>query len=288
MKSGWNPKGIRLLFLFLVLFSGTIVSAQIDSVRVIPVAHAHNDYLQKRPLFDALDNGFASIEVDVFYRKGSFRVAHTRLGIRKKKTLQFLYLDPLRQRVKEHNGSVYSGWDGELVLMLDLKGDWDDQVFEQLEAHLQQYSELFTVYDGDRVIKNPVRVLLSGSYSLRWLAGDGRRIVSADGRLWNMDSPLDTLHMPRTSTSYRAHFKWRGKGPMPEVEKVLLTQMVDSAKAQNRKLRFWGTPDHTEVWSALLDSGVYWINVDNLKKFTSFYLEEYPDNLHSEGSVQED
>lgn len=41
-------------------------------------AHSHNDYLHDRPLFDALDQGFCSVEADVFYLEGQFLVAHER------------------------------------------------------------------------------------------------------------------------------------------------------------------------------------------------------------------
>ena len=35
-------------------------------VRGLPRAHAHNDYMHERPLYDALSHGFGSIEADVF------------------------------------------------------------------------------------------------------------------------------------------------------------------------------------------------------------------------------
>ena len=33
-------------------------------------AHAHNDYLHERPLLDALDHGFTSVEADIFLVDG--------------------------------------------------------------------------------------------------------------------------------------------------------------------------------------------------------------------------
>src|SRR5688500_5242918 len=38
--------------------------------RVLPHAHAHNDYLHDRPLLDALDHGFNSVEADIFLVDG--------------------------------------------------------------------------------------------------------------------------------------------------------------------------------------------------------------------------
>src|SRR5262245_45294116 len=66
----------------------------------LPQAHAHNDYEHKRPLLDALDNGFCSVEADIFLVNGELLVGHTSKDLRPERTLEKLYLDPLRQRVK--------------------------------------------------------------------------------------------------------------------------------------------------------------------------------------------
>src|SRR5262249_42721742 len=78
---------------------------------IVPLtnAHAHNDYEHKRPLFDALDHGFGSVEADVFLEKDQLLVAHTRLDLRPERTLEKLYLDPLRERIKANGGRVYKG-----------------------------------------------------------------------------------------------------------------------------------------------------------------------------------
>jgi hypothetical protein len=70
-------------------------------------AHAHNDYEHPRPLFDALDHGFCSVEADVHLVDGRLLVAHDRSKVKPERTLEALYLDPLRERVKKNNGHVY-------------------------------------------------------------------------------------------------------------------------------------------------------------------------------------
>jgi len=61
-------------------------------------AHAHNDYEHARPLLDALDRGFCSVEADVWLVDGQLLVAHDRGKAKPGRTLQALYLDPLRAR----------------------------------------------------------------------------------------------------------------------------------------------------------------------------------------------
>ena len=58
-------------------------------------AHAHNDYEHPRPLLDALDHGFTSVEADVFLVDGQLLVAHDPADLDPARTLESLYLDPL-------------------------------------------------------------------------------------------------------------------------------------------------------------------------------------------------
>ena len=89
-----------LLALAGFIFSHTVF-AQIPEGFVcgkpIPYGHSHNDYTRKRPLWDALENGFTSIEVDVFLASdGSLRVSHIPFALKLKPTLDELYLKPIK------------------------------------------------------------------------------------------------------------------------------------------------------------------------------------------------
>src|SRR4051794_1044740 len=66
--------------------------ASCQSTKVVRVTrgHAHNDYMHARPLRDALDNGFCSIEADIFLVDGKLLVAHEREHVRADRTLQSL------------------------------------------------------------------------------------------------------------------------------------------------------------------------------------------------------
>ena len=81
-------------------------------------AHAHNDYEHDRPLFDALEHGFTSVEADVWLVDGELLVAHDREYVQPGVTLEslYLYLDPLQDLVRGQGHSVYPKWDGSLQL----------------------------------------------------------------------------------------------------------------------------------------------------------------------------
>ena len=84
-----------------------------------PVMHAHNDYEHARPLHDALARGFGSVEADIWLVDGALLVAHDRKALRPDRTLQALYLDPLRERVRTLGGRVQPGRDG-FTLLVDV------------------------------------------------------------------------------------------------------------------------------------------------------------------------
>src|SRR5437868_5553114 len=102
---------MRLLFLAFVAswVAGPLLADEPPKKQVAPLArtHAHNDYEHNRPLFDALDCGFCSVEADIWLVKGELLVGHTPLALKKDRTLEKLYLDPLRTRAKANGGKVY-------------------------------------------------------------------------------------------------------------------------------------------------------------------------------------
>src|SRR6185436_5240840 len=85
-------------------------------------AHAHNDYLHSRPLVDALDQGFCSVEADIYLVDGKLLVAHDRDKVQPEKTLEKLYLQPLAQRVRSHGGQVFSN-KVPFMLLIDIKSE---------------------------------------------------------------------------------------------------------------------------------------------------------------------
>lgn len=254
-------------FLALLLLVTTVTSAQ---TRILLNGHAHNDYTHKRPLLDALDNGFFSVEVDIFYENGNFIVAHTKAGINRRNTIQRLYLEPLKERVQANNGRVYPGGPLEFEVMIDLKGGWSKEQIDSLERLMMRYTELFTVFqDG---VKEPraIRLLLSGGNGNYDAPAHNPRYFSLDGGLGDFNSPLDSTIICRTSASFKSKFKWRGIGKMPEDEKARLKAYVEQAHASGRKIRFWAATNREKVWNELLLAGVDWVNVDKLSKFKNF------------------
>src|ERR1700760_2555761 len=86
----------------------------------LPHAYAHNDYWHRRPLLDALENGFTHLEADIYLRHSRLVVSHNPPLFRRKHTLDELYLHPLLERFIHDSAGQQSSMDT-IVLMIDIK-----------------------------------------------------------------------------------------------------------------------------------------------------------------------
>lgn len=231
-------------------------------------AHAHNDYLHPRPLLDALEQGFGSIEADVFLVGGKLRVAHSLVEIRNDRTLDALYLKPLAARCEAHGGRVYRNGP-ELLLLVDFKSN-AESTYERLAEELAPYSKHLTRLEDGKLISGAIRVVVSGNRPVEILKAEQSRLAFIDGRVNDLveNSPVDLI--PLVSDQWSKHFKWQGSGEMSVVEKQKLAEMVSLVHQQHRKLRFWGVPDNAVSWKQLLLADVDLINTDKLAELAEF------------------
>ncbi len=275
-ENGMKMKSILLVMMSVILICPVIFAANHPepAFRPLPVtAHAHNDYEHAFPLWDALHYGFSSIEVDVHLADGSLFVAHDFEDIKPERTIQSLYLDPLRDLVKQNNGSVYS--DGSRVLLLvDMKTESPD-AWPALERTLLEYSDMLSVFREGRLIEGPVTAVISGNRDLQGMLDEKNCPALYDGRIEDLEAHPDLPIIKLISASWSDEFEWKGEGEIPEPVFVKMKSVVEQAHFQGRKIRFWGTdiPDiagQEYVWDLLLEAGVDFINTDRLKAFSEF------------------
>jgi len=233
-------------------------------------AHAHNDYEHKRPLLDALDHGFCSVEADVHLVDGRLLVAHERSKVKPERTLQALYLDPLRERVQSNSGSVYPAGP-EFTLLVELKSDWRTS-YPVLREILKPYAGMLTTFRSGARQTNAIRVIITGHRAKEMFDGETLRYASLDGDLVDLDSGASADLIPWISSNWRPTFKWRGAGAIPEAEKLQLQAIVAKAHQQGRRVRFWGAPDQPVFWGEMLANGVDLINTDDLDGARKFLL----------------
>jgi len=259
----------RVSFTVLSLALGAVALGQ-GTVTPLPHAHAHNDYNHERPLLDALDHGFCSVEADVFLVDGELLVAHDREDVEPERTLQTLYLDPLMARVKTNEGRVYPQGP-EFILLVDIKED-GAATYEVLRGVLLNYATMLTSHTRDSTTKGAVTVVLSGDRPISIVAAEVSRLVGIDGRVSDLDGEVNPHLMPMISDNWRSHFDWFGSGSMPVDAQHKLNEITTKAHNAGCIVRFWGIPPREDLWDALLSANVDLINTDNLAQLQAYFL----------------
>jgi len=217
-----------------------------------PLAHSHNDYEQPRPLRDALALGFDSVEADIWLVDGRLLVAHEAAQLQPDRTLEALYLDPLRVWVKQPGARP-------LILLIDVKTE-AGATCAALDAMLEKYPDLAA----------RVRFIVSGNRAREAMERQPHRRAAMDGRMDDLatDAPADLI--PLVSDNWAKFFAWRGEGDFLAADQARLRQFVAQARAQHRLLRFWNTPNHPAVWRELRAAGVDIIGTDDLLALRRF------------------
>lgn len=240
-------------------------------------AHAHNDYEHDRPLLDALDHGFGSVEADVWFVDGQLLVAHDEDDVDPERTLQSLYLDPLRQIVADNGGAVYPGWDGSLQLLIDIKSD-GEETYLAVDSVLAEYADIMTRFANGDVETGAVTAVISGNRPREVMEEQEVRYAGYDGRLSDLGADTPADFMPLVSDNWTDHFSWVGIGDMPAEERDKLHDIVAQAHDSGYQVRFWATPDaalpnREAVWRELVDAEVDYLNSDDLPGLRDFLLE---------------
>ena len=261
---------MRFLITLVVFLAGTVLRAAEPTPLLR--AHAHNDYEHARPLFDAIDRGFCSVEADIYLVDGQLLVAHDRKDVKPERTLASLYLEPLRQRVRQNGGKVFRAGPG-IVLLVDVKSE-ASSTYAALHLELAKFAEMLTSFQDGRTKAGAVTVIVSGNRAPKDMLAQSVRYAAIDGRKEDLEVNTSATLVPLVSENWKKVFTWDWQGEIPADQRVALTQWVERAHTQGRKVRFWNTPDRAEAWRILMEAGVDVIGTDDLDGLQRFLLRE--------------
>ncbi|MFO0941018.1 MAG: phosphatidylinositol-specific phospholipase C/glycerophosphodiester phosphodiesterase family protein [Pirellulales bacterium] len=263
---------LPLLKLGTIVLSCLASIADAQTVNPLPNAHAHNDYEHDRPLLDALEQGFTSIEADVYLTDGELLVAHFQKDVKADRTLEKLYLKPLYERFQKAAKSDAKD-QHPITLLVDIKNQ-GAATYQVLNAQLQRYAEMLSCERDGKFTLGAVTVIISGDRPMAEIRASNPRFVGIDGRLTDLESSDSASLLPLISDNWRNHFKYRGEGQMNDQERSKLTQIVKSAHDKGRRVRFWATPETEDMWSELVRTKVDLIGTDNLIQLSNFMREQ--------------
>jgi hypothetical protein len=261
-----------------LLFFGFRTTAQPFS---LPHAYAHNDYWHKRPLLDALDNGFTHVEADVYLRHSRLVVSHNPPIFRRRHTLDELYFRPLLQRFIQDSAYQQSPMDT-IVLMIDIKSK-SGRTIRALNRFLDKYKPILSTYEDGKVTIRNLTLVITGHRRLCSPDNNGPEYLFVDADLKKLDHQREPSDLYLTaSCRYSSLISWKGRGEIPPVQQHRLKSLIERAHSIGAKVRLWGSPDNTPVWNFLMRCGVDLINTDKLVNLRNYFVNNgVNDQLHN-------
>jgi hypothetical protein len=200
-KQPVNRFSLLIILAWLVPF---VVPAQTQEAPPLRRAHAHNDYAHARPLADALAHGFRSVEADIWLTNGALLVAHDFQDTTPDRTLQKLYLDPLREfvsaRPRAHGEPPFT-------LMIDVKSD-AEKTYAVLREVLRGYADMLTRLEPEKIHTNAIMVIISGARAEGMMRAEPNRLAALDGRLPDLAFNAPPALVPLISDNWTKHFQW--------------------------------------------------------------------------------
>ncbi len=228
--------------------------------------HSHNDYVRSRPYFEAVEAGAASVEADVWLVEGELYIAHDRDEILRDRTLMSLYLDPIRDRVRQ--GLRKEDPDGSrFQLLVDLKNEGE----RSLEAivGLIEREGMIPCFDAS-VNPGAVRLVITGDAVP---AGHWDRYpsyVCFDGRPGRELTAEQWSRIPLVSQNIREYSSWKGWGQMSQEDRTKIRAAADEAHRHGARFRLWGMPDTPRGWELTVSLGIDYINTDQPARVSSW------------------
>lgn len=260
-------------FCFLLVLAWSAPGAQ-PSAYSVANAHSHNDYEKEFPFRNAYNRGFGSIEADIFLHDDKLIVAHDSIQLKLNRTLDSLYLQPLQNCIAKNNGYVYADTGRQLQLLVDIKSG--------AKATLDKLIQILGKYPlitGSRSVK----IVISGNRPDPSLFISYPEYIFFDGELNKEYTAAALERIVLLSDNLRRYTSWNGKGIIPGNEKEKIEAVILKAHQQNKKVRFWNSPDDINSWLGMIRLHVDFVNTDKIDELATF-LKQLPERTYSASS----
>ncbi len=245
------------IFIIACVFAATNAKGQIKKYTSAN-AHSHNDYLSANPFFLAYDNGFGSIEADIFPVHEILCVAHKKEEIQPKNTLHDLYIAPLIRKFG-------SGGARKLNLLIDIKENYSlslSLLVKELEPLMPYLSTL------DK--SNYITIIISGDRPPPAAYKDYPVFIFFDSDLQFPQSSEELKRIALVSLPFDKISKWNGKGPLNAEDRKKIKRVIGTAHAMKKPFRFWAAPDCEQSWKLQMNLHADLIGTDKINELGNF------------------
>ncbi|MEM9378519.1 MAG: hypothetical protein AAGB93_01125 [Planctomycetota bacterium] len=241
------------------------------STSILDHAHARHDQEGTRPLVAALESGYTSIGVDVHLIEGELRVGEEPEDCFPGRTLQSLYLNPLRQRVVEL-GRVYEGGPRTIQLVLDIRSR-SVPTWRALRRALDDYPDLFTSFGPEGRFDGAVLAIVTGRVPVDEVLATQRRRCALEGVFRDLELGRSAADVPLLRIDWRRLLRSNGQAPLNPGQRQKLEAAVDRAHRRGCRIRVTDVPATERAWTELVRAGVDWLEIEDTQAGAAFFLE---------------
>jgi hypothetical protein len=253
------------IILFSILFQSILLSAQ---PAYIARAIAGNDHDRKKPLHEALENGFAGITAELSLKKDGNLYCGSKL-------LSEKYLKPAKKLISERKGNIYLERTEEFIMVFELRSD-DMETVKALEKELGPYSEILSSKGSDGINKKAIRLIITGKN------GNTPEYISSSAFVFtevpfNKTSPDDASIFKSTAgMRFKKVYDWNGNGSMPNMQYHSFSSMIKVAQKSGRKVRVYDIPEVPNAFDLFLNAGADYLQVNDLDNFVTYWRNRKP------------
>ena len=222
-------------------------------------SHSHNDYEQREPFQHAFRKGFSSIEADVYLLNGKLLVAHDLKDVAKERSLENLYLRPLKKAIAEKKAESGRPSDSKLQLLIDIKSE----ATGTLDALVKLLKRYPTVTSAPNIT-----FTISGNRPSPDKYDRYPSFISFDGRPGTVYDAAAGKKVSLISDSY-ANYLMPGSFRFDSIKAM---KAITAAHEAGKPFRFWGNPDNPAAWRKLAQLGVDYINTDKIDELAEFLI----------------
>ena len=248
---------ISVLSIFLCL----LLSAQVKKYTTAN-AHSHNDYLNPSPFILAFENGFGSIEADIFPVGDRLLVAHHKEEIKAQNTLRNLYINPILRAFKMKGPR-------KLNLLIDIKENNAVSLALLIKELKPLKKYLRTTHKP-----NFLTITISGNRPPPSAYKDYPDYIFFDDDLILPHTQAEWSRVSLVSLPLYKIILWKGIDSLPLKDKNKWKHMIDSVHTAGKPIRFWSAPDTKNSWKWQMILQADLIGTDKINELAEFIKTE--------------